>query len=61
MEVCYQNLLHAQELQKRAHDKRIKSRSYAVGEKVWLNSKYIKTKRNMKLKSKFLDTSKFFM
>ncbi len=53
MEVCYQNLLHAQELQKRAYDKGVKSRSYALGEKVWLNSKYINTKRNKKLKSKF--------
>ncbi len=53
MEVCCQNLLHSQELQKRAHDKRVKSRSYAPGEKVWLNSKYIKTKRNKKLESKF--------
>ncbi len=52
-EVCCQNLFHAQELQKRAHDKGVKSRSYAPGEKVWLNSKYIKTKRNKKLKSKF--------
>ncbi len=53
MEVCYYNLLHAQELQKRAHDKGVKSRSYTLGEKVWLNSKYIKTKRNKKLESKF--------
>ncbi len=53
MEVCCQNLLHAQELQKRAHDKGVKSRSYAPGEKVWLNNKYIKTKRNQKLESKF--------
>ena len=53
IEVCYQNLLHAQELQKRAHDKGIKSRSYAPSEKIRLNSKYIKTKRNKKLKSKF--------
>ncbi len=53
MEVCCQNLLHAQKLQKRAHDKRVKSRSYAPGEKVWLNSKYIKTKRNKKFESKF--------
>ncbi len=53
MEVCCQNLLHAQELQKRAHDKGVKSRSYAPDEKVWLNSKYIKTKRNKKLESKF--------
>ncbi len=53
MEVCCQNLLHAQELQKRAHDKRVKSRRYAPSEKIWLNSKYIKTKRNKKLESKF--------
>ncbi len=53
MEVCYQNLLHTQELQKRAHDKEVKSCSYAPGAKVWLNSKYIKTKRNKKLESKF--------
>ncbi len=53
MEVCCQNLLHAQELQKRTHDKGVKSRSYAPGEKVWLNSKYITTKRNKKLESKF--------
>ncbi len=30
-----------------------KSRSYAPGEKVWLNSKYIETKRNQKLENKF--------
>ncbi len=53
IEVCCQNLLHRQELQKRAHDKGVKNRSYALGEKVWLNSKYIKTKRNKKLESKF--------
>ncbi len=53
MEVCCQNLLHAQELQKRAHHKGVKSRSYAPGEKIWLNSKYIKIKRNKKLESKF--------
>ncbi len=53
IEVCCQNFLHAQELQKRAHDKGVKSCSYAPGEKVWLNSKYIKTKRNKKLESMF--------
>ena len=53
MIVCRENLHHAQELQKRAHDKGAKPRSYAPGEKVWLNSKYIKTKRNRKLEAKF--------
>ncbi len=53
IEVYYQNLLHIQEMQKKAYDKGIKSRSYALDEKVWLNSKCIKTKRNKKLESKF--------
>ncbi len=53
MKVWCQNLLHVQGLQKRAHDKGGKSRSYAPGEKVWLNSNYIITKKNKKLKSKF--------
>ncbi len=60
IEVYYQNLLHAQELQKKAYDKGIKSRSYAPGEKIWLNSKYIKTKRNKKLKSKFFEHFRVF-
>ena len=53
MEVCCQNLLYTQELQKRAYDKGVKNRSYTPGKKVWLNSKYIKMKKNKKLKSKF--------
>ena len=53
MIVCRENLHHAQELQKRAHDKGVKPRSYASSDKVWLNSKYIKTKQNRKLKAKF--------
>lgn len=31
----------------------MKSKSYASNNKVWLNSKYIKTKQNCKLESKF--------
>ena len=53
MAACRENLQHAQELQKRAHDKGTKPRSYAPSEKIWLNSKYIKTKRNRKLEAKF--------
>ena len=53
MTVCRENLHHAQELQKQAHNKGVKPRSYAPGDKVWLNSKYIKTKRNQKLEAKF--------
>ena len=43
MFVCRENLQHIQELQKRYHDKYTKPRSYAPGDKVWLNSEYIKT------------------
>ncbi len=53
MTICRENLQHAQELQKRYHDKYAKPRSYASGDKVWLNSKYIKTKWNQKLEAKF--------
>ena len=53
MIVCRENLHHAQEIQKQAHDKEVKSRSYAPGKKVWLNNKYIKTMRNWKLEAKF--------
>ncbi len=60
IEVYCQNLLHVQELQKKAHDKGVKSRSYALGEKVWLNSKYIKMKRNKKFKSKFFGPFQIF-
>ena len=31
----------------------MKPQSYALGKKVWLNSKYIRTKRNRKLEAKF--------
>ena len=51
--VCCKNLHHAQKLQKQAHDKGVKPWSYAPGEKVWLNSKFIKTKWNRKLEVKF--------
>ena len=47
------NLQHTQKLQKQYHDKYAKPRSYALDEKVWLYSKYIKTKQNCKLKAKF--------
>ena len=53
MIVCWENLYHAQKLQKQAYNKGVKPGSYATGDKVWLNNKYIKTKRNRKLKAKF--------
>ena len=39
MIVCRKNLYHAQELQKQAHDKEVKPRSYAPSKKIGLNSK----------------------
>ena len=54
MAVCQQNFYHAQELQKRAHDKGVKLQIYAPGNKVWLSSKHLRTKRNCKLEAKFL-------
>ena len=53
MIVCQENLHHVQELQKEAHNKRVKPRSCAPSEKIWLNSKYVKTKHNWKLEAKF--------
>lgn len=54
MEVCCQNLLHVQELQKRAYNKGVESRNFAPDKKIWLNRKYIKIKRNKKLENKFI-------
>ena len=53
MTVCWENLHHAQELQKQSHNKDVKPRSYALGNKVWLNSKYLKNKQKQKLETKF--------
>ena len=53
MTVCRKNLYHAQKLQKQAYNKGGKPKSYAPDDKVWLNSKYIKTKQNWKLDDKF--------
>ena len=55
MAVCRENLKHDQELQKQAHNKETKPTSYASCEKVWLNSRYIKTKCNRKLEAKFFE------
>ncbi len=60
MEVRYQNLLYTKKLKTKAYDKRVKSCSYAPDEKVWLNSKYIKTKQNKKLENKFFASFQVF-
>ena len=56
MLVCRKNLYHAQKLQKQVHNKGTKPKSYATSDKVWFNSKYIKTKQNWKLKAKFFNS-----
>ena len=53
MTIYWKNLYHAQKFQKRANNKGIKPKSYALNDKIWLNSKYFKTKQNQKLKTKF--------
>ena len=47
-------------MQKKAYNKVVKSRNYASGKKVWINSKYIKTKRNKKLENKFFGPFQVF-
>ena len=54
MTVCQQNLYHTQKFQKLGHNKGVKPQSYVPGEKIWLNSKYLKTKQNCQLEAKFL-------
>ena len=53
MTVYQQNLYHAQELQKQAHNKGVKLQNYAPINKIWLSSKHLKTKQNRKLEAKF--------
>ena len=60
MEIYCQNLLYAQKLQNKTLDKRVKSRNCALDKKVWLNSKYIKTKKNKKLENKFFGLFQVF-
>ena len=44
MTIYQKNLYHTQKFQKQVHNKGIKPKSYTSSDKVWLNSKYIKTK-----------------
>ncbi len=56
MTVYRENLQYIQELQNRYYNKYAKPRSYILGEKVWLNYKYIKTKQNYELEVKFFES-----
>ena len=51
--ICQENFYHAHKVQKQVYDKGVKPKSYAPSNKVWLNSKYIKTKRNQNIKAKY--------
>ena len=51
--VCRENLHHAQKFQKQVYNKGVKPKSYTSSNKIWLHSKYIKTKCNRKLEAKF--------
>lgn len=55
MTIYQKNLYYAQKLQQRSHGKNRKLRNYFLGNKVWLSSKYIKTKRNQKPETKLFD------
>ena len=55
MTVYKQNLYYAQKLQKQAHNKTVKARSYVSSNKVWLNSIYIQTNHHFKLETKFFE------
>ena len=42
--VCYENFYYTEKLQKQAYNKGAKTENYAFSDKIWLNSKYIKSK-----------------
>lgn len=47
--MCQENFYYTQKLQKCTNNKGVKPKSYAPGDKVWFNYKYLKTKQNRKL------------
>lgn len=53
MTICFKYLQYAQKVQKQADNKNTKRKNYDPGDKVLLNSKYIKIKQNPKLENTF--------
>ena len=53
MTSCQKNFCHIQKFQKQAYNKNVKPKNYILNNKIWLNNKYIKIKKNYKLKFKF--------
>ena len=43
--VCQNDFNHAKKFQKQVYNKGVKPRSYIPGNKIWFNTKYIKTKQ----------------
>lgn len=41
--VCCNNFFYTQKREKPAYDKEMKYKIYALGDKIWLNNKFIKT------------------
>lgn len=53
--VLCENFYYTLKLWKQAKHKRDDLKNYAISDKIWLNSKYIKTKCNLKLDAKFFN------
>lgn len=49
------NFQYVQEFEKRFHNQHIQLQSYTLGQKVWLNAKYIQTKQKRKLEAKVFE------
>ena len=60
MIVYRKNLYYTQKLQKRTYDKNVKPKNFIFNNKVWLKTKYIKTKQNQKLETKFFKPFQIF-
>ncbi len=56
----YYPLLQSTKAIKESSWQKSKELSYTLGENVWLNSKYIKTKQNKKLENKFFGLFRVF-
>ncbi len=60
MIICNENFQHIQELQKRDHNKHAKPRSYAPGEKVWLNSNISRQNKTVSWRQNSLELLEFY-
>lgn len=49
------NLNHTQKLKKKSYNKHVKPKTFAPGNNIWLNNRYVKTKRNHKLEAELFE------